>query len=30
MCGRAVARGENLSGDDEGRHVRPEVSEEIC
>ena len=27
MCSRAVARGENLPRDDEGRHVRTKISE---
>ena len=27
---RAVARGEDLSGDDERRNVRPKVGEEVC
>ena len=30
MRGRAVARGKELSGDDECRHVRPKVGEEVC
>ena len=27
---RAVARGKDLSGDDERRNVRPKVGEEVC
>jgi hypothetical protein len=29
MRSRAVARGEDLPGNDEGRHVWPEVAEEV-
>jgi len=30
MRGRAVSRGEDLSRDDEGRHVGPKIGEEVC
>ena len=30
MGGRAVARGKNLSGDDERRNVRPEIGKKVC
>jgi hypothetical protein len=29
VCGRAIARGEDLAGNDERRHVRSKVAEEI-